>query len=60
MDVAFALFFSFAVMAGFTVGTGYLAERKGRCFAAWAAVGFFLGIFGPLLAAALPSKKPAY
>ena len=61
MDAAlFTLLLVFAAYAGLTLGTGYLAERKGRSFAAWAALGFFLGIFGLLLAAIVPARRPSH
>jgi MFS family permease len=50
----------FLMIIGFPVGTGYIADRKGRRFVAWAAVGFFLGIIGLLIAVLVPAKKPAY
>ena len=54
------MLFVFAVTIGVTVGTGYIADRKGRSFLAWAAVGFFLGVIGLLIAAVVPAKKPSY
>ena len=61
MDASFAVvLFVLAVTIGVTVGTGYIADRKGRSFLAWAAVGFFLGVIGLLIAAVVPAKKPSY
>jgi hypothetical protein len=47
-------------MVGFAVGTGAIADRKGYNFTLFAALGLFLGIFGILIAAVIPKKKPAY
>ena len=52
--------FAFALMAAFAVGTGAIADRKGRNVIGWSMVGLFLGILGLLLAAVMPSKKPAF
>jgi hypothetical protein len=60
METGFPLVFAFAVIAGCTIGTGYIADQKGRSFALWAVIGFFLGIFGLLLAVVVPKKTPAY
>ena len=54
------MLFVLAVTIGVTVGTGYIADRKGRSFLAWAAVGFFLGVIGLLIAAVVPAKTPSY
>ena len=50
------ILFAFTVMIAFTVGTGYIAERKGHSFALWAAIGFFTGILGLLIALIIPAK----
>ena len=60
METAFPVLFALVVVGGFTAGTGYIADRKGRSFVAWAAIGFFLGILGLLLAVVVPKKTPAY
>lgn len=60
MATGFPLLLGLAVIAGCTIGTGYVADQKGRSFALWAAIGFFLGIFGLLLAVVIPRKTPAY
>ena len=60
MDAIAVVLFVFVVTVGVTVGTGYIADRKGRSFLAWAAIGFFLGVLGLLLAAVVPAKKPSY
>jgi MFS family permease len=61
MDLNFvALLVVLATISGVTFGTGYIADRKGRSFIAWAALGFVLGVFGLLLAAIVPTKKPSY
>lgn len=54
------LLIALAVMAGFTIGTGMIADRKGYNFLLFAIVGLFLGIFGLLIAAVLPRRKSAY
>jgi hypothetical protein len=56
----FPLLIALAVMAGFTIGTGMIADRKGYNFLLFAIVGLFLGIFGLLLAAVLPRRKTGY
>ena len=61
MDASFVvLLVVLAATVGVTVGTGYIADRKGRSFLAWAAVGFFLGVIGLLIAAVVPAKNPSY
>ena len=60
MDLNFIALLVLATISGVTFGTGYIADRKGRSFIAWAALGFFLGILGLLLAAIVPAKKPSY
>ena len=60
MDAAFVIVLTFGLVVGCTAGTGYLAERKGRSFVAWAGVGFVFGIFGLVVALCLPKKQPAY
>jgi MFS family permease len=52
--------FAFAFMAAFAVGTGAIADRKGRNVIGWSMVGLFLGVLGLLIAAVMPSKKPAF
>ena len=47
---------AFAVMVGLPLATGYVAERKGRSFLGWAAVGFFLGIVGLAVALVIPRR----
>jgi hypothetical protein len=59
VDVLIPVFLALALAVGFTVGTGHLAERKGHSFALWAAIGFFTGLIGLLIAALIPAKKPA-
>ena len=54
------LLIALTVMAGFTIGTGMIADRKGYNFLLFAVIGLFLGIFGLLIAAVLPKKKAAY
>jgi hypothetical protein len=58
--VALPLLLMLVVGAAFAVGTGKVAEGKGYSFALFAFVGFFFGIFGLLVAAVLPRRKPAY
>jgi hypothetical protein len=60
MNPVFVIVLTFGLVVGCTAGTGYLAERKGRSFLGWAAVGFIFGIFGLIVAACLPKKKPAF
>lgn len=60
METVAPLLIALAVGAAFAVGTGKIAEGKGYSFGLFAAIGFFLGIFGLLVAAVLPRKKPAY
>jgi hypothetical protein len=43
-----------------TAGTGFIADRKGRSFLGWAAIGFFLGLIGLLLAIVVSPKKPSF
>jgi hypothetical protein len=52
--------FAFVFMSAFALGTGWVASRKGRNAVAWSMVGLFLGVIGLLLAAVMPSKKPAF
>jgi hypothetical protein len=59
MDAFIPVFVALAIAVGFTVGTGRLAERKGYSFALWAAIGFFTGVIGLVIAAVLPAKTPA-
>ena len=54
------LLIALTVMAGFRIGTGMIADRKGYNFLLFAVIGLFLGIFGLLIAAVLPKKKAAY
>ena len=60
METLAPLLFAFAVVLAFTLGTGRIAERKGHSFALWAAIGFFLGIIGLVIALLIPRKSPAY
>ena len=60
MDVLIPVVIALGIAVAFTVGTGHVAERKGYSFALWAAIGFFLGLIGLLIAALLPTKKHAY
>ena len=41
----------FAIFVGCPVAAGWIASRKGRSALLWAFFGFFLGIFGVLIAA---------
>jgi MFS family permease len=50
-----AIVFVWAVV--FVVGTGWIAERKGRSFAGFAILGLFLGLIGLLIALLVPSTK---
>jgi hypothetical protein len=47
---------AFAVMLGLPLATGYVAERKGRSFLGWAAIGFFLGVVGLAVALVVPRR----
>lgn len=56
METVFPLVFALVIMLVFAVGSGWIADRKGRSFTGWAVAGLFLGIFGILLAAVMPKK----
>ena len=56
MSILLALVF----VSAFTFGTGWVASRKGRNAVAWSLIGLFFGVFGLLVAALMPSKKPAF
>ena len=59
MDVLFSLGFTVGIMLVFAVGTGWIADRKGRSFVGWAVAGLFFGLLAVLLAAAMPKKAAA-
>jgi hypothetical protein len=44
----------------FAYGTGRIAARKGRNAVRWGVLGFFLGIFGLLIAYLVPARRPAF
>ena len=52
------LLIALTVMAGFTIGTGMIADRKGYNFLLFAVIGLFLGIFGLLIAACCRRRRP--
>jgi hypothetical protein len=56
MSILLALVF----VSAFTFGTGWVASRKGRNVVAWSLIGLFFGVLGLLVAALVPSKKPAF
>jgi hypothetical protein len=53
MEIIFAL----ALLSVCPLATGLIASRKGRSAVLWAFFGFFLGIFGVLLAAIVPARS---
>lgn len=57
MEILWVVLVLQAVICGFLAGN--LAAHKGHSFGDWFAAGFFLGIFGLIAAAGLPSKRPA-
>jgi hypothetical protein len=56
MDAVIVILIVFAVMLGVPLATGYVAERKGRSFLGWAAIGFVLGIVGLVVALVIPRR----
>jgi len=53
------ILFALCIAIACTIGTGKIAEKKGRRFGIWAVVGFFLGIIGVVIAAVAPPAKQA-
>lgn len=50
---------SLAIAVACSLGSAYIAANKGRNVVGYAILGFFLPLIGLIVAAVVPSKKPA-